>query len=205
MRTFFVTMVAIALLVTACLFGACVSEKPANQTPVLNSTTQVPEPTPTPELQLSPYITYDEAKSRLGEYLVTDPLVNPDQVKMYKKTGENITVQFVQGINLNTAGDARVWTFGTRTQNGTQLRALDRSTGWTIIALNEAIPSGDINLDNVVSPSAVFSQNKEKIFGSDTEVRQIELKDGVYSVTIGRPPGTIQYNATTGAPIETNS
>lgn len=207
MRTFFVTMVALAMLVTACFFCGCASEKPANQTPVMNSTTLTIEPTPTPEPQLSPYISFNEAKGRLGEYRVTDPLLNPDQVIMYKKTGENLTVQFVQGMNVDPAGEARIWTFGTRTAKGTQLRALDRSTGWTIIDLNEPILSGDINLDSVVSPATLFVQNKEQIFGPafpQPDVRQIELKDGMYSVTIGRSPGILQFNATTGAPIESN-
>jgi hypothetical protein len=202
MRTFFVAIVAIAVLVSACLFSACVSEKTVTPTPVLNSTT--PVPTPTPDPQQSPYISFEEAKNRLGEYLDMDPMTNPDGVKSYKRSGENISIRFIQGVNFDASGNARMWAFGTRTENGTQLRAIDRS-GWTIITLNEPFASGEIILDRVISPAALFEQNRVLISGTsppEGEVRQVELKDGIYSVTIGRPPRIMMFNATTGAPIE---
>jgi hypothetical protein len=207
MRTNFVTIVAIALLVSTCLFCACISQKTDNLTSVLNSTPQPIPPVTITEPQQSAYISFEEAQGHLGEYLDTNPKTNPDGAKSYQRTPGNISIRFVQGIKFDTSGNAQVWTFGIQTDNATELRAYDRS-GWTIIPLNETFSSREIIVDQIVSPTALFEKNREAIFRasvSDNELRKMELVDGMYSVTIGQPPRIMKFDATTGAPIEPNA
>jgi hypothetical protein len=209
MRAFFIPVVAIAVLISACLFCACVSQKPDTQVPVMNITPNVttPVPTPEPDPTQSPYISLEDARNRLGDVLDTDPKTNPDRLKNYKKSGENITILFIQGVNADTSGNARLWAFGTRTRNGTQLRAYDRS-GWTVISLNDSISSDVIIADQVISPATLLEKNNKTIFSGslpDAELRTIHLQDGIYSVTLGQDHRTMRFNATTGAPIDSYS
>jgi hypothetical protein len=204
MRVFFITIIAIVLVVSACFSGACVSQKPDIPGPALNSTSSsiTPGPAPVVESQLSPN-SFEVAKGHLGEYLDTDPETNPDHVIMYKKSPETISVLFIQGVSVDISGNARMWVFGVRTSNGTQLRTYDPS-GWTYIPLDDPSSSVEINLDHIISPGALFEKNREAVFGPspmDTERREIELKNGNYSVSRIGTPGIKRFDATTGAPV----
>lgn len=199
MRSFPVTIIVIILLISGCLLSACVSEKTDSQPPAANVTV-VSAPVPTPASSIS----FDEARSNLGSYLDTDPQTNPDMVKSYRKTNENITIRFVQGMNADISGNARVWTFGVQTETGCQLRAYDQS-GWTIIPLNETFSTGEVALDRIISPSALFEMNRNaisQVTSSGLSLRNIELQDGIYTISFGGSQKTLRYNATTGAPIE---
>ena len=213
MKVSFITIVTIVLLISACLFSACVSQKPDTEKPALNSTTPsiTPSPTPTPESQLSPS-SFEVAKSHLGEYLDPDPKTNPDRINIKVKSPDEITIRFIQGVSTDISGNARMWVFGIDTDKGTELWTYNPETyeksGWSIISLNESLSSGEIIPEHIISPSALFKKNREAIFGTsptDADLREIGLKNGIYSVTRIGTPGTMRFNATTGESVESNA
>lgn len=200
MRSFPVTIIVVSLLISACLVSACLSEKTDGQTPPASNASLVVLPTPTPV----PFISFNEARENLGSYLDMDPRTNPDGVKSYRKANEKITIRFIQGMNTDISGNARVWTFGVQTEKGNELRAYDQS-GWTIIPLNETFSSDKIDLDQIVSPATLFELNKEALYGASSSgslLRNVELQDGVYSITFRGTQKTLRFNANTGASID---
>ena len=199
MQRYHSSMITIALLFMMCLFSACVSTSaPANQTPPLNVPPKIDvglipiDPTPDSE-----YIRFDEAKGNLGESESLSLNVFP------KKT----MILFIQGGNLDESGNAERWVFGVNKGDINELRVYDRS-GWTIISWNNAISADEIDLENVVSPETLFSQNEIQILKSSPSTipaqRDIELKNGTYRITItfGSTSQILMFNATTGAAIE---
>jgi hypothetical protein len=199
MRSFPVTIIVILLLTSACLISACLSDKTAglaaNTTPVSAEPTQLP------------YISFENARDQLGIYADTDPRTNPDMVTSYIRKNENITIRLIQGTDIDMAGNARVWTFGVQKENGNELRAYDRS-GWTILPLNESFSSGEIVLDRIITPGALFTMNKDAISqaaSSDSVLHNVELKDGIYEIAFRGKPRILRFNATTGASIDPNT
>jgi hypothetical protein len=200
MRSFPVTIIVIILLISGCFLSACISDKTESQPP---AAIVVASPLPTPV----PVISFDTARDNLGSYLDTDPRTNPDGVKSYLKANETISIRFIQGMNIDTSGNARVWTFGVQTKTGNELRAYDQS-GWTIIPLNETFSSGEIVLDHIISPSALIEMNRDAISqmsSSGASLRNVELNDGVYTITFRGTPKILRFDATTGAPIESKT
>jgi len=189
----------IALLITVCLFSACISPfAPANQTPEMPPLNASPtidvgivsiEMTPNQE-----YISFDEARANLkqSELLSLDVFPKPTRIL------------FIQGGDLDESGNARHWVFGVHKGEINELRVYDRS-GWTIIPLDNDISAGEIDLDRVVSPTALFDQNKIQSSSSVIPAqRDIELKNGIYKVTItsGSTSEILMFNATTGSAVE---
>jgi hypothetical protein len=195
-------MITIALLFAICLFSACVSPLgPVNQTP------QMPTPNASPKIDvgitsinitpdLSP-ISFDEAKGKLKS---SESL----SLNQFQK---ETRILFIQGGNLDESGNAERWVFGINKGDTNELRVYDHS-GWTIIAWNNSISADEIDLDHVVSPAAIFDQNKDQILESSpstiTAQRDIELRNGTYTLTItsGSTSEILMFNATTGAAIE---
>ena len=199
MQRYHSSMITIALLFTMCLFSACVSTSaPANQTPPLNVSPKIDVGLiPIDLTPGSEYIRFDEAKGNLGE---SESLSLNTYIKKTR-------ILFIQGGNLDESGNAERWVFGVNKGDINELRVYDRS-GWTIISWNNAISADEIDLENVVSPEALFSQNEIQILESSPSTipahRDIELKNGTYRITItsGRTSQILMFNATTGAAIE---
>ena len=202
MRILFVTIVVIAVLISACFFSACISPfAPANQTeqmpPVNVSPTidvgVVPlDMAPGPE-----YISFEEAR---GDLLQSDLL----SLNSFQNTSR---ILFIEGGNLDNSGNAERWVFWVKKGETSELRIYDRS-GWTIIPWNSAISGEEIHVDRIVSPGDIFKPASIQIPNTTPSTlpvqRDLSLRNGVYRVTItsGSSSQILIFNATTGAPIE---
>jgi hypothetical protein len=146
------------------------------------------------------YLSFADAIGVIGYEFDWDSETNPDLVQGFTKSDETITIHFINGMNLDPAGNARVWAFGTSTANGTQLRAYD-GRQWTIIPFEEPFVSAEIDTAKIIPPDRLFAMNRNLIFPdnwSKTGVREIELRDGVYSLTFQNTSRTLTFDAATG-------
>jgi hypothetical protein len=182
---------AILGLLSLILCSACVSQPPTTQTtPATQQSGGLVEVTVPTE---SPYISFDVAQRNLQDYQ-PGSVNNPTLMK---------TVYYITGIDVDQSGNARSWIFGVRNANGTEMLAYDRS-GWVTLPWNALPGLEEIRDDSMVSPARLFSQNPAVIIGNPPsaipERRDLELKQGVYTLTItsGSTTRILSFNATTG-------
>jgi hypothetical protein len=176
----------ISSLIVLVLCSACVSQPPQDKTPQQNvGLTQIPEE--------SPSISFDVAHQNLREY-------RPDPTNEFAGIK---AVYFIHGTNVDGSGNATSWIFGVRHSGGTELLAYDRS-GWKQIPWNAPLVSEEIDVDRIVSPGSLFSQNKAVILSNSSptipERRDLDLIRGIYTLTItsGSKDMILTFNATTG-------
>jgi RNase P/RNase MRP subunit POP5 len=179
----------ISTLIVLVLCSACVSQPTTNQKSQQNvGLTQISEE--------SPYISFDVAHQNLREY--RSDLTNESTVIK--------TVYYIHGTNVDGSGNATSWIFGVRHSGGTGLLAYDRS-GWKQIPWNASLLSEEIDVDRIVSPGSLFSQNNAVILSNSSptnpERRDLDLIRGIYTLTItsGSKDRIITFNATTGVLI----
>lgn len=176
-------------LLVVILCSACVSQSPSN--PVTQSNTGFTQVTDALD---SSRISFTEARQNFREFGYS-----------LLGSGNATTVYYILSRNVDETGNATSWIFGAKQGTGAGLLVFDRS-GWTIIPWNETRPLEVVDLDHI-SPDALFYQNKALILGSaspsGTERRDLELKNGIYTLTIvsGTSSRSITFNATTGALI----
>ena len=187
MRKIIHAIFVISALVALVLCSACVL--PQNgKPPVNNSLSQITTQ------EISNYISFEEVKLKFEEYISSNSPV------------DKLPVYYIFSRDVNSSGNAITWLFGVRQSTGTELLMYDRA-GWKIIPWNATLPSEEINLDKVVSPSTLFIQNKKVVFSSSSpsvqERRDLVLKEGVYTLTItsGSTSRILTFNATSGALI----
>jgi hypothetical protein len=141
----------------------------------------------------SPYISFDVAQQNLQEYQ-PDPTNESTSIK---------TIYTIYGMNIDGSGNATSWVFGVRHSGGTELLAYDRS-GWIRIPWNAPLLSEEIDIDRIVSPNSLFSQNNAVIlsnpFPTNPERQDLDLTRGIYTLTItsGSKERIHTFNATTG-------
>jgi hypothetical protein len=193
---------AIALLVTICLFSACVSPlSPASQT------TQVPVPNATPAidvgvmpLETTPdweYISFDAVRDNFAV----------SEVYSLSKIQKKTRILSIKGVNLDELGNARQWVFLVNKGDVNEMRVYDPS-GWTVIPWSNELFGDEIDLNHVVPPGALFDQTANQSSGSAASplqaYREIELKNGIYRLTITSESTSqvLVFDATTGAAIE---
>ena len=195
-------MITIALLFAMCLFSACASPLGS-----ANQTQQAPAPNVTPNIDVGvvsvnmtpamKFISFAEAKG----YFKDSEMLSLNQLQKATR------ILFIRGGNLDGSGNAERWVFGINKGDINELRVYS-SSGWTVIPWKNTISAEEINLDKVVSPKDLISQNEDQIpdnFPSNVPVqRDIELKNGTYSISIssGSTSEILVFNATTGAAIE---
>ena len=174
---------AILLLTILVLCSGCVL--PGSEKPVVNvGLSQVTTP------EISPYISFEEAKQKFEDY----------------NGAEKLPVYYIFSRDVDSSGNATIWLFGVRQSTGTELLMYDRA-GWKIIPWNAILPSEEIILNQVVSPNTLFIKNKDVIFGASShsiqERRDLELKQGVYTLTITTENTSriLTFNATSGVLI----
>jgi hypothetical protein len=189
MRRNIPTIFAILSLLSLILCSACVSQPPANQTSQHNiGLAQISEG--------SPYISFDVAQQNLMEYR-PDPTNESTAIK---------TIYYIHGTKVDVSGNASSWIFGVRNSGGTELLAYDRS--WIKIPWSAPPLSEEIDLDKIVSPGSLFSQNNAVILSNPSptnpERRDLELLRGIYILTItsGSKDSILTFNATTGELIK---
>jgi hypothetical protein len=178
----------ISTLIVLVLCSACVSQPPQDKTSQQNGGLKlitVPEE--------SPYISFDVAHQNLREYR-PDPTNESTAIK---------TIYTIYGMNIDGSGNATSWIFGVRHSGGTELLAYDRS-GWIQIPWNAPSLSEEIDVDRIVSPARLFSENAAVILGNPSSTipdrKDLELKQGIYTLTItsGNTSRILMFNATTG-------
>jgi hypothetical protein len=182
---------AILALFILSLSSACVSQSPENQTPGQNAgLTQITLPVD------SSRISFGEAQQSLREY-GSESSTEPDNSN---------SVYYMLSRDIDESGNASIWIFGVSHQSGAEFLIYEKS-GWTSVPWNATLLSGAINLDTVVSPGNLLSQNKAAISGNPSlaipERWDLELQRGVYTLTItsGNSSRSLTFNATTGALI----
>jgi len=188
MRRNILTILAILLFSILILCSACVL--PGGEKTVNVGLSQITTP------EISTYIGFGEAKQEYESY-------------SFKISGETSPVYDIFARDIDSSGNAVTWLFGVRQSSGTRLLMYDRS-GWKIIPWNATLPSEEIILNQIISPNTLFNLNKQVL--SDTssastqERRYLELKQGIYTVTInsGSTSRELTFNATTGVLISRN-
>ena len=177
---------AISALIILILCSACILQSSPDKTSLQNvGLAQVTEE--------SPYISFNAARQNLAEYR-PDPANESTAIK---------TIYYIHGTNLDVSGNASSWIFGVRYTGGTELLAYDRS-GWIKIPWNAPPLSQEIDVDKIVSPGSLFSQNSAVILSTSSpanpERRDLELIRGAYTLTItsGSKDRILTFNATTG-------
>jgi hypothetical protein len=118
----------------------------------------------------------------------------------------NPRIYYIQGSNLDTSGKATRWMFGVNRSTGSYLMNFEGET-WTEIPWNARLPQQQITTDKIVYPGVLFSKNSKTILAdpstSASEIRDLDLRDGSYSLTIvsGGSTRYLTFNAATGEPV----
>ena len=184
---------AIFALFVFSLCSACVTQPPENQTSQQNTgLAQVTVPSE------STRISFDTAQQKFKEYRAVS--FNESSINKEK-------LYYFLAKDVDDQGKATSWIFGVNHGAGSRLLIFD-TTGWTNINLNNSdLPSEEIVIDRIVTPSNVFAENKAAIIGnappSTPELRELELKGGIYTLTItsGSTVRTLKFNAISGAMV----
>jgi hypothetical protein len=190
MRRNIPTIFAILALISLILCSACVLSPSGNKNPQQNTQQNVGL---VQISEISPYISFEVARQNLLEYQ-PDPTNESTAIK---------TVYYIHGTNVDGSGNATSWIFGVRHSGGTELLSYDRS-GWKQIPWDASLLSEEINIDRIISPGSLFSQNNGVIFGNpipaNPERRDLDLTRGIYTLTItsGSKERILTFNATTG-------
>ena len=186
MRRNILIIFSISILSLLILSSACVSQPPANQTTQQDTgLTQITEG--------SQYISFDVAHQNLLTYL-------PDSTN---ESAAIKTVYYIHGTNLDVSGNASSWIFGVGISNETELFAYQPG-GWMKIPWNTPLHTEEIDVDKIVSPSRLFSQNHAVILSNPSpaipERRDLDLIQGIYTLTITSDSTAriLTFNATTG-------
>ena len=187
MRKIIRSIFVISALVALVLCSACVL--PQNgKPPVNNGLSQITTQ------EISNYISFEEVKQKFEDY------------SSINGSAEKLPIYYIFSRDLDISGNALTWLFGVRQTTGTEVLMYDRA-GWKIIPWNATLPSEEIILNQVVSPNTLFIKNKDVIFGASShsiqERRDLELKQGVYTLTITTENTSriLTFNATSGALI----
>jgi hypothetical protein len=182
---------AILALFILSLCSACVSQPPVNQTQGKNTgLTQITVPVD------SSRISFGEVQQRLREYGVNSS----------KESDNSDSIYYLLSRDIDESGNASIWIFGVSRQSGAEFLIYEK-TGWTSVPWNATLLSESINLDTIVSPASLLSQNKAVISGNSSlaipERWDLELQRGIYTLTItsGNSSRSLTFNATTGALI----
>jgi len=190
MRRNIPTIFAILALLSLILCSACVLSPSGNQNPQQNTQQNVGL---VQISEISPYISFEVARQKLLEY-GSDPSNESTGIK---------TVYYIHGTNVDGSGNATSWLFGVRHSGGTELLAYDQN-GWKQIPWDASLLSEEIDVDRIVSPGSLFSQNNAIILSNSApanpERRDLDLIRGIYTLTItsGSKDRILTFNATTG-------
>jgi len=182
---------AILALFILSICSACVSQPPENQTQGKNTgLTQITVPVD------SSRISFGEAQQSLREFGLNSS-TEPDN---------SDSIYYMLSRDIDGSGNASIWIFGVSRQSGDEFLIYEK-TGWTSVPWNATLLSEAINLDTIISPGSLLSQNKAVISGNTPlaipERWDLELQRGIYTLTIisGNSSRSLTFDATTGALI----
>ena len=180
----------ISALVILILCSGCTSQPQAGNTSQQGGLNQVTVPVKTPR------IGFEEAQQKLVQY----------RTASMHESGNVKTIYYFQAGDMDASGKAASWVFGVKNTTTAELLVYS-GTGWRVIPWIITPLPQEILTDRIVPPGNLFAQNQAIIIGDSSrapaERRDLELKDGVYTVTItsGNSPRILTFNASTGALI----
>ncbi len=177
-----------SILILLVISSACVTQSASNQTNPKDVGIS-----PISQTTDSPFISFEDARQNLLIYR-HDSTNGSAAVE---------TIYTIHGTNVNMSGDAESWIFGVRISGITELLVYQQG-GWIQIPWNASLPADQIDIDRIVSPGRLFSQNSAVILGNPPhtipERRDLDLTQGIYTLTIMSDNATriLEFNATMG-------
>jgi hypothetical protein len=166
-------ILVLILLITVCCFScACTSAPPAPQN-VSSSDKGISDITQPSRVFTS---TLDEAMVDL-EWYHSQGTINT--------TG--LSIRQVNGFGVGSDGAATTWFLGVQQEETAELLVYTNNE-WKRMAWGAPLPEEEIILQNVTPPEALYEQQsaligeKMRLYG--TEESNLELKEGVYTITV---------------------
>jgi hypothetical protein len=141
-------------------------------------------------------ISFGEVQQHLREYGVNSS----------KESDNSDSIYYLISRDIDESGNASIWIFGVSRQSRAEFLIYEK-TGWTSVPWNATLLSEAINLDTIVSPGSLLSQNKAVISGKTSlaipERWDLELQRGIYTLTITSENSSrsLTFDAITGALI----
>jgi hypothetical protein len=196
MRSSWTSLFIILALIAMSVCSACLQQPLESQTPVQNVSPPVNIGLrQIPESSVQIPVSLERARQMLGEIERTGIDGNKSRQEIY----------YVQGRNLDATGNAESWLFGTRSPDGNELQVYYQNR-WTVIPWTAPLPTEEVLFERILLPDELINQSRNVIAGTagSNHIREIELKDGIYSLTLseGGTDRVLVFDATTGALIE---
>jgi len=142
-------------------------------------------------------ISFEEAYQNLKDYRVDSSSVSPDNKRIY----------YILARDVDDSGNAMSWVFGVNNGMGDRMLIYEKS-GWTVFPNSKStLPSEEIHIDRIVSPSNLITTNKaiiaKSLASTIPDRKDIELQEGIYKLNIysGNAGKVLTFNATTGVLI----
>jgi hypothetical protein len=183
---FVISALVALVLCSACVFPSFEEQKIQDGGPV-----QVAVPVE------SSRISFDVALQNLKNYQ-EDSSKGSESVKR---------IYYILAKDVDGSGNAISWVFGVNYGTGNKLLIYEKN-GWTIFSKsNTTLPSNEIDVDRIISPTNLFSNNKDTILSiassANPEMRDLELQQGNYTLTLytGNTTKILAFNAYTGMVI----
>lgn len=117
-----------------------------------------------------------------------------------------IPIYYIQGVDLDSSGNAARWTFAVNRSTGLMLMVLENND-LTEIPWTGGFSDTPIHTDQIISPEELFSKNHDLIFSNPSvtvsEQSELDLRDGIYTLTLVSH-GSMRYlvfDAVTGQPV----
>jgi hypothetical protein len=200
MRSYLPLILTMILLAGLAFCSACTSQPATNQTPQQNLSPKTDVGlVPLNMSKGSAFVSFEDAIDHLGE---------PD-INTADSNSAATRILFIQGGNLDKAGNAQRWVFGINKGVTNDLWVYDPS-GWTIITYSGTLPHEEIVPSSLMSPGRLFTINHEAILGdplsTSPEKRDLDLRNGTYKITVvsGSMSRILIFNATSGEAVDEN-
>jgi hypothetical protein len=180
---------ALFALILCCCACACMTAAPPTDGQTDGSGLDIIDKTPRDE---PAKVSFEDAWQELPDYEYSGSV---------NLTG--LTLHQVHGIGVAINGTADTWIVGVQKEETSSLLVYDRES-WSQIAWKEAFTQKMITFDNIALPSQIYQANQKKIGdimnASGTEVSNMDLSDGIYTISIPSSTGLsmIRFNASTG-------
>lgn len=189
MRTGISSFFAVLMLLGLILGAGCSAPSPAGQT--------APAPNGTPVsgfTRISPEtgsVPFDEAYRNLRQYPPEAPDISSRTMPVY----------YIHGTDIDLTGNASAWIFGVRSAGETVLLSYSGG-GWQRIPWNVSLGGDGIDMEKIVTPDRLFSQNSAALEGTAGR-RDLDFTRGDYTLTSmsGSTERVLTFNATTGKPV----
>ncbi len=130
-------------------------------------------------------------------------LLSDDGLRMAREP--DYTIHTIIGENVTKEGDAKTWILAVKAEKSFYF--VYSGNGFFTMDWHEENPGHAINLNNILSPSELLSQNSQRIdtlFSGDiSRIRELELNNGRYYIRGFREGNELQYtfDAVTGKEI----